>query len=240
MLCTGRDVSTRPRARELLRVTIDRPLVSAEEATAEQAVSAAYLELREGLLAFIRRHVNDPQVAEDLLHDVFGKAMRAIREGRAPGQLAGWLHQVVRTTVVDHYRARRSDIVSLEQEPAAPESPDEASFQALATCLEPLTATLPPRYRDALYAADFQGHRLAALASAEGVTVSAIKSRVSRARGMLRQRVLTCCEVSLDASGHVEDFHVRTTASCGCGQPAVGATPPDNSPVGGAGAVGRP
>jgi RNA polymerase sigma-70 factor (ECF subfamily) len=87
-----------------------------------------------------------------------------------------------------------------------------AASQALATCLAPLAATLPPLYRDALHAADFQGQRLTSLAGAEGVTVSAIKSRVSRARGMLRQRVLTCCSVSLHTTGHVEDFQVRAAA----------------------------
>lgn len=199
-------------------MTVERQLGADEQAAAEQALSAAYSHLRGGLLASIRRQVGEPQLAEDLLHDVFGKAVRAIREGRAPGNLVGWLHQVVRTTIVDHYRAQRLDVRPLEYEPAAQEPPDVAAFQALSTCLAPLAATLPPLYRDALHAADFQGQRLTSLAGAEGVTVSAIKSRVSRARGMLRQRVLTCCSVSLDATGHVEDFQVRAAADCACGQ----------------------
>lgn len=198
---------------------------AAAQAAAEQALVTAYLDLRDGLLASIRRQISDPQLAEDLLHDVFGKAVRAMREGRAPGNLVGWLHQVVRTTIVDHFRARRPDVPLMEYELAAQEPPDEAAFQALATCLTPLAATLPPLYRDALDAADFQGHRLAAIADAEGVTVSAIKSRVSRARGLLRQRVLTCCAVLLDATGYVEDFQVRASADCACEPTAGGSSP---------------
>lgn len=187
------------------------------EPTAEQALSAAYRELRRGLLSTIRRQVRDPQLAEDLLQDVFVKAVRAVRERRAPGHLPAWLHQVVRTTVIDHYRARQLDEQPLEDDPAANEPEDLAAFQSLATCMQPLAATLPPLYRDALLAADFQGQRLATVAAASGgVTVSAIKSRVSRARALLRHRLLACCAIAHDASGRVEDFRPHARAGCAC------------------------
>jgi RNA polymerase sigma-70 factor, ECF subfamily len=184
----------------------------------ELALSLAYSQLRRGLLASIRRKVRNPQIAEDLLQDVFVKALRALREGRPPGSLPAWLHQVVRTTVADHYRAGRLEFESLEEEPAAEEPDDVAAFQALATCMEPLAATLPPLYRDALLGADFQGQRLAALADAAGgVSVSAIKSRSSRARAMLRERLLACCEVARDSSGQIESFQAHAAAKCACG-----------------------
>lgn len=194
----------------------------------EQPLAAAYRELRRGLLATIRRQVRDPQLAEDLLQDVFVKAVRAVSEGRTPGRLAAWLHQVVRTTVADHYRARRLDEVPLEEEPAAAEPEDLAAVQALASCLQPLAETLPPLYREALRAADFQGRRLASLAAEDGsVTVSAIKSRVSRARALLRERLLACCAVAQGAGGQVEAFRPRARDGCACGagQPTCGARP---------------
>ena len=63
-----------------------------EQGAEAQAWSEAYRQLRSALLATIWRPVSDPQVAEDLLHDVFAKAVRAMREGRAARNLAGWLH----------------------------------------------------------------------------------------------------------------------------------------------------
>ena len=120
-----------------------------KQRAAEEALSAAYRQLRGGLLATIRRQVNYTQIAEDLLHDVFAKAVRAMREGRAPRNLVGCLHQVVRTTVVDHYRAQRPDVESLAHDPIA-QAPDGEVFQALATCLQPPATTplgppVPPR-----------------------------------------------------------------------------------------------
>ncbi len=60
-----------------------------EQGAEAQAWSEAYRQLRSALLATIWRPVSDPQVAEDLLHDVFAKAVRAMREGR--GQESGGL-----------------------------------------------------------------------------------------------------------------------------------------------------
>jgi RNA polymerase sigma-70 factor, ECF subfamily len=195
-------------------------MIPGHPSTEEQALSTAYGELRRGLLATIRRQVRDPQLAEDLLQDVFVKAVQAMRDHRAPRHLPAWLHRVVKTTVVDHHRARRLDEQPLDEDPAADEPEDLAARQALATCMEPLAATLPPLYRDALLAADFKGQRLASVAAAAGgVTVSAIKSRVSRARSMLRDRLLVCCKVDIDARGRVEDFQPNAGAGCVCGQP---------------------
>ncbi len=189
------------------------------ESAAEQeaALTAAYKQLRRGLLAAIRYRVRDPQLAEDLLQDVFVKAVRSMREGHAPGNLAAWLHQVVRTTVIDHYRTRQLEQEPLLEEPPDIELEDLSSFQSLALCMQPLVHTLPPRYRDALLAADFRNEPLAAIAEANGnLTVSAIKSRVGRARAMLRERLSSCCDLERATDGRLEGFQTRETGGCAC------------------------
>ncbi len=200
-----------------------------EQRLALAADNEAVLEFRPAdAMAAQRYHVTDVasgiagamsatrRLAEALIHDVFMKAVRAIHEGRAPGNLVDWLHQVSWPTITDHYRARRLDVQPLVHEAAVTDAPDSAAFQDLASGLQPLAATLPTLYRVALHSADFQGQRLAVLATTAGVTVSAFKSRVSRARAMLRKRVLVCCPVSLGASGRVADVDIRAPAEAGC------------------------
>lgn len=184
----------------------------------DEALVSAYGELKRGLLASIRYRVRDPQLSEDLLQDVFVKALRLAREGRTPGNLAAWLHQVVRTTVIDHYRSKPPDQVPLEDEPAAVE-PDEdlEAFQALASCMQPLVDTLPSPYRETLLAADFEGRTHAAIAAVSGkVTVSAIKTRVSRARRMLRERLLACCDLDRGDAGQLVGFRTHSRQACAC------------------------
>lgn len=179
----------------------------------DQLVSDAYLELRAALLAFLRRHVGDAAAAEDLLHDVVVKALAAGREAsHAPANISAWLYTIARHAAVDFQRQRRPT-EPLPDDLIATESV-EAPAQALAGCLQPLAARLPPIYRDTLVAAELQGQPLQAIADRQGVTLAAVKSRAHRARHLLRQELLTCCDVLLSDRSEVIDFSSRGAPRC--------------------------
>lgn len=171
-------------------------------------IAQAYKGLRQSLMGFLRHQVTDPAVAEDLLHEVFLKALHAMQRGDSPTNLTGWLYTIARNSVIDYYRAKRpSD--PLPDDLVAAVSDDNLVEQDLARCLRPLTETLPPLYRNTLLATDFDGLTMQVLATQEGVSLSAIKSRASRGRKLLRQNVLACCKVDVSSSGEVLDFHAN-------------------------------
>ena len=91
----------------------------------------------------------------------------------------------------------------------------EAPGQALAACLRPLAARLPPIYRDTLVAAEILGQPLQVIADREGVTLGAVKTRAHRGRQLLREELLACCEVLLSEQGEVLDFATRGEPRCG-------------------------
>lgn len=155
-------------------------------------------------------------VAEDLLHEVFAKALRAIQADRAPANLPGWLYAVARTTVIDHYRAGKPDLEPFdESEPHIEPVDDETMHQALAACLRPMALKLPPIYRDTLVATDFDGRTMQSMAKEAGVSLSAVKSRAGRGRVMLKAKLLECCAVEF-SGGLVRDYHPHSTTPCGC------------------------
>lgn len=163
-----------------------------------------YRQLRRPLLAYLRRQVGDGALAEDLLQEVFAKALGAVQRQVAPRHVRAWLYGIARNTVVDHFRQHRPS-ESLPEELLAPASTEEPD-QALAQCLLPLMQHLPALYRYTVIATDIEGVRHQDLAQAWGVSVSAIKSRASRGRGLLKQRLLQCCRVELSRHGQVQDF----------------------------------
>lgn len=184
---------------------------------AEQ-LAEAFVNLRQGLVGYLRKHVGDAVIAEDLLQDVFVKALLAIRANKAPHNLPAWLYTVARTTVIDHFRAARPETQAWEADVEQAEAvlitnDDEQGYDNLAVCLNPLIELLPPIYRDTLRASDFAETPLKVLATEQGVSLSAIKSRVSRARTMLKQQLLVCCQVELSAHG-VVDYDCDTSAKC--------------------------
>ncbi|AOW14850.1 hypothetical protein LPB72_20690 [Hydrogenophaga crassostreae] len=189
----------------------------AEEETPRDAPSvsvdlgASYAALRTSLRNYLRRRVSDPNLIEDLIQDVFVKASVAISANRAPKNLTGWLYAAARTTVVDHYRSAQPHTVALDENlPDGHQDRDELLHQELALCLRPLARQLPAIYRDTLLATDFDGKTMQTLADEKGLSLSAIKSRASRARVMLKATLLDCCEVKV-ASGLVTDYHRRSS-----------------------------
>lgn len=177
-----------------------------EAAPLAQDIAMAYQGLRHALLGFLRNKVSDNNVAEDLLHEVFLKALNAIERGDSPYNLTGWLYSIAKNSVIDYYRAKRPTD-PLPEDLATPQSDDNLVEQDLARCLKPLTESLPPLYRNTLLATDFDGVTMQAIADRESVSLSAIKSRASRGRQMLKQSLLSCCQVDVSGSGQVLDFH---------------------------------
>jgi RNA polymerase sigma-70 factor, ECF subfamily len=178
------------------------------------AIEELYAELRKSLLAFLRKHTGDAHAAEDLLHDVVVKALAAGRGDAAPPEnLTAWLYAVARNAAMDyHRRARPSEELpdDLADDPVG----HGEDYLELANCLRPMAERLPSLYRDTVVAAEFDGALLRDLAQAEGVSVSAIKSRASRGRKLLQQELVSCCSVVLSPSGEVLDYDPVAAQQC--------------------------
>jgi RNA polymerase sigma-70 factor (ECF subfamily) len=180
-------------------------------------LGAAFAELRHSLRGYLARRVNDPAQVDDLLQDVFLKAQKTIGHGRPPKNLPAWLFTVAKTTVIDHYRARRPPAEPLDDNTPDDQDDDEdRMYQELATCLRPLAQTLPRIYRETLLATDLGGQSMQAVADANGLSLSAVKSHASRGRAMLKGIVLNCCAVET-TGGLVTDYQRRTGKACDCG-----------------------
>lgn len=172
-------------------------------------MEAAYSTFRRGLLGFLSRNVNEPSLAEDLLHEVFVKATRALERGERPNNLSAWLYRIARNTLIDHVRRERT-VEALPDNLEADGPFNLPPEQTLALCLKPFIQELPEKYRAVLLATAIEGRSLADWARDVGLSPSAAKSRASRGRAMLRDKVLDCCHVEVARTGEVLDYHRRS------------------------------
>lgn len=154
-------------------------------------------ELRHWLLS----RVHDAALADDLLQDVF---VKALRDGGHFCQLAsprGWLYQVARHAVIDHHRLTKTTVPAEETlaQPEAPGRPVDALAGHLAASLDALEAD----DRDVIVRCDLEGLTQAAYASAHDLTLPAVKSRILRARVRLRQHLVARAGVRFGPTGQV-------------------------------------
>lgn len=179
-------------------------------------------ELRSAVRKFIGVRVFHSATADDLTQEVFLKVQAHVGQIRDPQRLSGWVIQIARNTIADYFRRRRATEPFHEENFEAP-SPgsgllelDESQLsEALSAYVRSVVEGLPPIYREALLMTDYQGISQVDLAERLGLTVSAAKSRVQRARATVRQTIERCCDFSTDRYGAVVDCTPKKS-HCSC------------------------
>lgn len=182
-------------------------------------------EMRAPLLRFIAGRVSDPRDAEDVLQDVMLRIHRHAADMDRFEHLGAWLHQVARNAVIDFYRRRAArpelpsgsagDIAEIQPTSELDSPPAELRGE-LARCLTPLLQRLPDKSREALEVTEFEGLSQVAAADRLGLSHSGMKARVQRACSQLRELLLDCCHVELDARGGIAGYQARPGACAGC------------------------
>jgi RNA polymerase sigma-70 factor (ECF subfamily) len=159
------------------------------------------------LRGWLRHRLGNPVEAEDMLQDLFVKAMRQGERFCAIANARAWLFQVARNALADRMRLKRETI----ELPAdlASEVEDVATVDSLVACLPRVLAELSPQDREAIVLCDLEGLPQDEYARRTGLTLPGAKSRIQRARRRLRERLTQGCQVRLDVAGQVSDFVPR-------------------------------
>jgi RNA polymerase sigma-70 factor, ECF subfamily len=160
------------------------------------------------LRAWLVRRLGDAHAAEDLLQDLFVKALGRNQQFCEMDNARAWLFAVARNTLIDHLRLRQ-DHVDLPDDLPAPFD-ERVPVDTLAACLPRALAELSVEDREALTLCDLEGMAQDAYAQLKGLTLPGAKSRVQRARKHLREHLATACQVRLDETGRVCCFVPRT------------------------------
>jgi RNA polymerase sigma-70 factor (ECF subfamily) len=84
----------------------------------------------------------------------------------------------------------------------------------LAQFITPFVDQLECSYRDAIRATDINGMSQKEFAEVNGLTYSAAKSRVQRARVQLRFLFDQCCKIDADKYGNIMDVAIEKKCSC--------------------------
>jgi RNA polymerase sigma-70 factor, ECF subfamily len=147
------------------------------------------------------RLLDDTDAAADAVQDSFIKAYRALDTFRG-GSFKSWLMRIVTNTCYDVLRARqRRKIESLEDLPVeneyvpaltdTRESPQQyVERQELSVLITTAIQDLPEDQRVSIVLCDVEGYSYEEIAEITGVAIGTVKSRISRARGRVRDYLI--------------------------------------------------
>lgn len=196
------------------------PVVDALAARARDgdltAFNALVLRFQDAVYGLTLRMLGDPASAEDVTQDAFMRAWQRFETFRG-GSFRSWLFTIAANRARDELRrrARRPsmsldearddpDRAGLDPPDAGPTAHDLMEQAELRRALEAALRTLPDGWREVVVLADVQGLDYAEVAAVVGIPVGTVKSRLSRARGRLREVIRESAELSA-AAGRLTD-----------------------------------
>ncbi|MDA8094625.1 MAG: sigma-70 family RNA polymerase sigma factor [Betaproteobacteria bacterium] len=151
---------------------------------------------------FLTRQIGNANVAEDLLQEIFLKAMRQGRGFCALDNPRAWLFQVARNALIDVARTSRPTI-ELDEEMPAPDPSQRPAVDELDVCIARNLQALSDEDRRILQACDLDGQTVRFFGEAQGLSLPAAKARIRRARERLRAAIIRNCGVRFDETGRV-------------------------------------
>lgn len=177
---------------------------------APNCLQTAWTQHAAELRAWLLHHLRQPQDVDDLMQDVFLKALRQGEQFCSVHHTRAWLFQVARHALADRFREPAVLLEwcdGLEELPALIDQAD--TVDELTMCLPRALSELSTTDREAIVCCDLEGLPQAEYAARWGLSVSAAKSRLQRARQRLREHLTAVCQVQFDRAGHVKDFVPR-------------------------------
>lgn len=152
----------------------------------DEPFEALFRQYEQPICSYLARLTGDPGRAQELAQETFLRAYRALARGERWDNPRAWLYRVASRLATDDYRRRRLLCwLPLRDDHRDPAPAVEPTAERLA--VQAALAALPPRYRVPLVLYLCEERPVVEIAEALGLSVSAVKMRLSRARQMFRR-----------------------------------------------------
>lgn len=180
----------------------DAALLSRLRSGDAQAFESLVRENQGPLYGLLVRLAGDPDEALDLVQETFLRAFRGMASFRGESAVRTWLHRIAMNVFLNERRGPRRETVDLqtleELSPGwwdrwsgrVPDPEQLASSREESQRLGRIIARLPEEYRAVLLLRDREEYRAQEVAEMLDISVSAVKSRLHRARMFVRKELL--------------------------------------------------
>lgn len=193
------------------RRSASRDCVDVKPPNPKHELADVVSQFRSSLRGFIRKRVPNDAVADDLTQEVWVRIAKKLGELRDTGKLEAWIYQIARNVVTDFYRRQRETTELPADLPAPPdETVVEELRQNLYDYVKGVVDSLPEPHREALVLTMYEGLSQQEVAERLGISPTAAKSRVQRARAEVRKAMERCCKWKFDRLGNIIDYESRT------------------------------
>ena len=171
-------------------------------------VPALWQEHKKELRNFILKRVKEEDLTNDILQDVLMKVYNFCISKSGVRNIRSWLFQIAQNTITDHYR-KQSKFTNLDNLTEIEYEDQNIAFSEATNYILPMIEFLPKEYAVPLKFADLDNIKQADIAKKLNLSLSATKSRIQRARQLLKAEFITCCHFKTDKQGNLISFEIK-------------------------------
>ncbi len=128
-------------------------------------------------------HTKNFHDSEDIMQDVFIKAISKLDTVKDTSRTRSWLMQIARRMCIDYHRNRPAIVEQLSENIESKTNEKEIQIQRLHNAI----SQLPEEYREPITLYYLKGQNCSATAKALGISEDAIRTRLVRARLKLHE-----------------------------------------------------
>ncbi|MET9269787.1 sigma-70 family RNA polymerase sigma factor [Kribbella sp. NPDC003557] len=148
-----------------------------------EAVAELVRGWHEAVWGYVRHMLGRDDLADDVSQEVWLAVVRGLPRLKEPERFAAWLFTIARRSVVNHLRQRYADQPRVDVD----EEPDPADQVVDRVDVRRLLGGVPVMEREVLVLFHLEDLSLEECAEVLGVPVGTVKSRLHRARRLLRE-----------------------------------------------------
>ena len=164
----------------------DAQLLALAAESQRDALDALYTAYKSRIYTFLLRFLADPELADDVTQEAFTKAFSALPKLERGTKVLPWLYKVASNTAIDHLRRKKRftwiRIGQMQDTQHEPHVADTAGAFGEREHVQAVLRTLPPENAVALLLHALEGYSYKEIAEIQGCSLTAVRSRIARAR----------------------------------------------------------
>ena len=170
-------------------------------------ISSLWLEYKNGLKYYIFKKVKNEEIANDLSHEVLMKIYNSCCSSVNIKNVRSWMFQIAHNTTIDYLKKQNKFTHTV---PEKYDNDDYDVYQEANEIVKPLMQLLPEKYAIPLQLSDIEELKQKEVAQKLNLSLTATKSRIQRARNLLKKKIIECSNLEKDEKGNLISLGIKS------------------------------
>ncbi|MEO1012813.1 MAG: sigma-70 family RNA polymerase sigma factor [Bacteroidota bacterium] len=148
------------------------------------------------LYFFILKRVKNKDVANDIFQNTFLKIHQNVSKLEKEEKVKAWIFQISRNEIANYFKRESDDAKKRNMAKEIPSS----EYQHIC-CFDKFVDELPETYRQVIELMYISGCKQKDVADKLGISLENVKTRIHRAKDILKKKFNECCKYEFDKNG---------------------------------------